>query len=228
VIKDDDIAVRICGLSKFYGSLKILNSVDLELYKGEFSVFFGPNGAGKTTLIKILATLIKPSAGKVYINGHSLKKEPQEIRRTVGIVSHEHFLYYDLTVEENLRFFGQLYRVCNLSEKIAFSLTNLGIYLKRNKLVRDLSNGMKQRASIARAILHEPDILLLDEPFSGLDNEGVSLLLKVLETFKKSNKMAIVTTHNSDLGLRICDTVLMLDQGKVKYKKPVDKVRNVI
>lgn len=228
MIKDDDIAVRTCGLSKSYGSLKILNGVDLELRRGEFSVFFGPNGAGKTTLIKILATLTKPSAGKVYVNGHSLKKNPREIRKAVGIVSHEHFLYYDLTVEENLRFFGRLYEVCDLSEKIALSLKNLGIYIKRNKLVRDLSNGMKQRASIARAMLHEPDILLLDEPFSGLDSEGVSFLLSILEKLKKNNKTAIVTTHNSDLGLRVCDTAFMLDQGRVKYKKPVGEVRDVI
>lgn len=228
MIKDDDIAVRTCGLSKSYGSLKILNAVDLELRRGEFSVFFGSNGAGKTTLIKILATLTQPSAGKVYVNGHSLKKKPQEIRKAVGIVSHEHFLYYDLTVEENLRFFGRLYEVCDLSEKIALSLKNLGIYAKRNKLVRDLSNGMKQRASIARAVLHEPEILLLDEPFSGLDSEGVSFLLGVLEKFKKSNKTAIVTTHNSDLGLRVCDTAFMLEQGRVKYKKPAGEVRGVI
>lgn len=224
MINNDDTAIRICGLSKSYGSSKILNNMDLELQKRESVVFFGPNGAGKTTLIKILAALIKPDAGEVYINGRSLKKEPQEIRKTVGVVSHEHFLYYDLTVAENLRFFGKLYGVRKLYEKIDLNLQSLGIYFKRNELVRDLSNGMKQRVSIARAMLHEPDILMFDEPFSGLDNEGVSFLIDILEKSKKNNKTVIVTTHNSDLGLKICDAVFMLDQGKVRYKKPVSEV----
>ncbi len=224
MVKNDDTAVRVRGLSKSYGSSRILSDMDLELRKGESAVLFGPNGAGKTTLVKILAALIKPDAGEVYINGRSLKKEPQEIRRTVGVVSHEHFLYYDLTVAENLRFFGRLYGVEELSEKVDLSLQGLGIQFKKNELVRDLSNGMKQRASIARAMLHEPDVLMFDEPFAGLDNEGVSFLINVIERSRKNNKTVIVTTHNSDLGLKICDAVLMLDQGRVKYKIPAGEV----
>ncbi len=219
-----DTAVRVGGLTKFYGSSKVLNNVDLELKKGEFATFFGPNGAGKTTLIKILSTLVSPDKGEVYINGCNLKKEPREIRKVVGVVSHEHFLYHNLTVAENMRFFGELYGICDLSEKITFNLQKLGIYSKKKEFVRNLSNGMKQRVAIARSVLHEPLVLLFDEPFVGLDKEGISLLMDIFKEFKQDNKTVIITTHNARLGLKNCDTVFMLNKGSVEYTKPANEV----
>ena len=216
-----NITIQVHGLNKSYGFLNVLNNIDLEFREGEFATFFGPNGAGKTTLIKILSTLIKPDSGEIYINGYNLKKEVQEIRKLVGFISHEHSLYHNLTVAENMKFFGELYGIKNLSETIALNLQKLGVYSKKDELVRNLSNGMKQRVSIARAILHGPEILLFDEPFVGLDYGGISLLMDIFKESKKNNKTIVITTHDLNLGLKHCDTVLMLDKGTVKYKKPM-------
>ncbi|MGI9534697.1 MAG: heme ABC exporter ATP-binding protein CcmA [Thermodesulfobacteriota bacterium] len=216
----NNISIRVQGLNKSYGFLKVLNNIDLDFYKGEFVTFFGPNGAGKTTLIKILSTLIKPDSGEIKINEFNLKKEVQEIRKVVGLISHENFLYHNLTVKENMKFFGELYGISNLSEIITSNLKKLDIYSKKDELVRNLSNGMKQRVSIARAILHGPEILLFDEPFVGLDYEGISLLMDLLNESKEKAKTVVITTHDLNLGLKHCDTVIVLDNGSIKYKKP--------
>ena len=214
--------IRVEGLKKSYGFLNVLKNIDIELVDGQFATIFGPNGAGKTTFIKILSTLVKPDSGEIYINGNNLKKEVSEVRRSVGLISHEPYLYHNLTVRENLEFFGKLYDIQNLSETITVNLKKLGIDKKRDSLVRDLSNGMKRRVSIARAILHDPKTLLFDEPFVGLDYEGISLLQDLLKESKEGNKNVILTTHDLNLGLTNCDTVIILDKGEIKYNKPAE------
>ena len=221
-MSDNNLSVRVDGLSKSFGFLRVLDNLELTLRKGEFATFFGPNGAGKTTFIKILSTLLKPDSGEVYVNGFNLKKEVHEIRKTVGLISHEHFLYHNLTVYENMRFFGELYGINDLPETVSLKLKKLGAYSKRDELVRNLSNGMKQRVSIARAVLHGPEILLFDEPFVGLDYEGISLLMDLLQEYKEENKTVIITTHDLGLGLKNCDTVYVLDRGIIKYKNPAE------
>ena len=221
-MSDNNLSVRVDGLSKSFGFLRVLDNLELTLRKGEFATFFGPNGAGKTTFIKILSTLLKPDSGEVYVKGFNLKKEVHEIRKTVGLISHEHFLYHNLTVYENMRFFGELYGINDLPETVSLKLKKLGAYSKRDELVRNLSNGMKQRVSIARAVLHGPEILLFDEPFVGLDYEGISLLMDLLQEYKEENKTVIITTHDLGLGLKNCDTVYVLDRGIIKYKNPAE------
>jgi len=224
-VNKNNSGILIRGLKKSYGFLDVLNSIDLEFEEGEFATIFGPNGAGKTTLIKILSTLLRPDSGEIFINGIDLRKKVVEIRKLVGLISHEHYLYHNLTVEENMQFFGKLYEIKNLKETIELNLNKLGIYSKKDRLVRDLSNGMKQRASIARAVLHEPQVLLFDEPFVGLDYDGISLLSELLEESKKSRKNVIITTHDLNLGMKQCDTVIVLDKGTIKYKKPADSTK---
>ena len=221
-MSDNNLGVRVDGLSKSFGFLRVLDNLEFKLREGEFATFFGPNGAGKTTFIKILSTLLKPDSGEVYVNGFNLKKEVREIRKSVGLISHEHFLYHNLTVYENMMFFGELYGINNLPETVSLKLKKLGVYSKKDELVRNLSNGMKQRVSIARAVLHGPEILLFDEPFVGLDYEGVSLLMDLLKESKESSKTVIITTHDLGLGLKHCDTVYILDRGIIKYKNPAD------
>ena len=164
----------------------------------------------------ILSTLIRADSGEINIKGLNPSKNLGEIRKKVGLISHEHFLYHNLTVAENMKFFGELYRVNDLPQKTENILKRLVIFSKKDELVRNLSNGMKQRVSIARAILHEPDIMLLDEPSVGLDYEGLALLSELILEYKNKDKTVVITTHDINLGLQNADTVYILDKGVIK------------
>jgi heme exporter protein A len=212
-------AVSIRKLSKVFGKTPVLKDLDLDLKKGEFAVIFGPNGAGKTTLLKLISTLIEPTGGSVFVFGFNIAEEPENARREIGMLSHDSYLYGDLTAKENLRFFGQMYGIKGqeLGERISHLLEDVGLITKADERVSTFSRGMKQRLSIARALLHRPSLLLLDEPYTGLD-PGASLVFENLlksPEFQGSTKLMV--SHDLERGFALCNRVLVLNKGKFVY-----------
>lgn len=209
--------VEAKGLTKSFGRHKVLLGVDLKIWKGDFLILFGPNGAGKTTLIKILATLSKPSSGEVCIAGLDLRKDAVEVRRRIGVVSHETLLYNDLTAYENLKFYGKMYGVPRLEQRILEVVQQVGLESRLHDRVGTLSHGMQKRLSIARAVLHDPPLLLLDEPETGLDQQATAMLTETLNTLIGGGRTVIMTTHNLERGLKMGNCIAILSRGKIVY-----------
>ncbi len=228
--------IEVRNLTKAFGSKYALRGVDLRVMPGESLVLFGPNGAGKTTLVRILSSLSRPTGGTVRIGGLDLAKHADGIRRYLGVVSHAPLLYDSLTAEENLRFFAGLYGMKQPAERIAAMLERVGLYLRRGDLVRTFSRGMVQRLAIARALLHDPEVLLLDEPDTGLDPQAAEMLhgllaelsgrdamhtaaVETLHATSLQRQRTIVTvTHNLERGLAIADRVVILAGGRVAFE----------
>jgi heme ABC exporter ATP-binding subunit CcmA len=215
---DTQWAIEAEKLTKRFGSTMALRGIDLQVKQGEFLTVFGPNGAGKSTLIRILATIGKPSSGSVKVQGLDCGKQGPEVRRLVGLVPHQTLLYDDLTVYENLLFFGRMYRVQQLHERIKSVTDNIGLSGRISDRVRALSRGLQQRVSIARALLHDPPVLLLDEPETGLDREALSLFEGMLGGNKP--KTVVMTTHRLEHGLKMAGRVLILVKGRITYDAP--------
>ena len=176
--------LKVRKLSKSFGHLKALQEVDLDLDKGRSIAIFGDNGAGKTTLIKIISTLMNPTSGEIYVNDLDLRTNGDAIRNSLGLISHSLFLYSELNAIENLRYFGRLYGVKNLDDRIRDLLEKFGLLPRMYDAARTYSRGMLQRLTLARAVIHNPDLLLLDEPFTGLDRSASQLLRMYLEEHK--------------------------------------------
>jgi ABC-type multidrug transport system ATPase subunit len=208
------------GLTKAYGNFDALKGVDLNIRRGDFYTLFGPNGAGKTTLIKLLATLTSPSSGKLNILGYDASKEVQKIRAVLGVISHDPYLYDNLTAFENIRFFAEMYGLKDIEERSSSVIEQVGLESRKNDLVRTFSRGMKQRLTVARAIVNEPEILLLDEPYTGLDQHGAQILGEMLSALKNTDRTILMTTHNIDEGLDLSDRVGILARGKLVFESP--------
>jgi ABC-type multidrug transport system ATPase subunit len=217
-LKDSVLDIRAEGLTKSFGSFNALRGVDLVIRKGEFFTLFGPNGAGKTTFIRILATLAKPSSGSLIISGFDAKKEPDKVRRVTGVVSHDPFLYENLSAFENIKFFGTLYGMSDTDGRSREVIEQVGLGRRMHDLVRNYSRGMKQRLAVARAIVHEPGILLLDEPYTGLDQHGAKAFGEMLTLLKAQNRTILMTTHNIDEGLDRSDRIGILAGGRIAYE----------
>lgn len=211
-------AIEVLGLQKGYGDLPVLWDLDLLLGWGEFLVLFGSNGSGKTTLLRVLSGQARPDEGVVTIAGHDLRRRPRAARRQVGVVSHSGFLYEDLTCAENLTFYGRLYSVEDLEKRVAEALERVGLSQRADRRVRSLSHGMQKRLAIARATLHQPSVLLLDEPESGLDRQSVAALADLLKEWTESGRSVVMTTHNADLGLAWGTRVAALNNGKLDFE----------
>lgn len=181
----------------------------------EVTALFGRNGAGKTTLLKILALLMRPSAGRFELNGSDARRQPQQARAHIGFISHHTYLYADLTAEENLKFFGSLYGLDHLKDRIKRALQDVKLWDRRQERVRGFSRGMQQRLSLARTFLHDPNLLLLDEPYTGLDPLASEMLDRLIERFREEGRTVILTTHNLDLRLRAVNHVVVLEKGVV-------------
>ena len=210
--------IEVQGLTKSFGNHLALRGVDIEVRQGEFVVIFGPNGAGKTTLIRVLATIMNPSSGKVFVKGLNLKNNAEEIRRRIGVVTHQTFLYSNLTAYENLEFYCRMYDVPSSKERIHEVVAMVEMMPRLHDRVGTLSRGMQQRLSIARSLLHKPDIMLLDEPETGLDQWAISVLREILQTEAKRKRAIVLTTHNLERGLELGNRLLILDKGKIVYQ----------
>ncbi len=212
------------GVTKSFGNIRALSGVDLGVKRGKFLTVFGPNGAGKTTLIKLLSTLTKPTSGKLIIANHDVKKDSDKVRGLIGVISHDPYLYGNLSALENIRFFASLYGVSQAEEKAREAINQVGLGNRMHDLVRTFSRGMQQRLAVARAVIHEPRILLLDEPYTGLDQHGGRIFGDLLKWLKSQNRTIIMTTHDLPEGLEISDRVAILDRGRIVYESEIGGV----
>lgn len=209
------IVLEAQGLEKRIGVKQVLSGLDLELRQGRFLTIFGPNGAGKSTFLRVAAGLISPSGGRLKVFGLDPAEEGVAYRRRLGFLSHASFLYDNLTAAENLRFYAELYGLKNSAPTVAGLLEEAGLSLFANDTVRGFSRGMVQRLAIARAIIHSPDLLFLDEPYTGLDQSAALILNGVLTRFKGQGKTVIMVSHNFAEGLTPADEVAVIARGRV-------------
>lgn len=207
--------IKIEGLVKSYGHLPVLRGVDLHIRAGEFVTLVGANGAGKTTLLRVVATLLQPTAGKVSIGGWPLPRHAEKVRRHIGLVSHHALLYGDLSAAENLHFYARMYGLDRRKERVQAALKQVGLAARQRDAVRTFSRGMTQRLTIARATLHEPDVLLFDEPYTGLDQEASALLDDLLRGQAAQGRTILMITHDLVHGLNLADRVAILNRGKI-------------
>jgi heme exporter protein A len=209
-------AIELRGLRRDYGELPVLLGVSLEVAVGQTLAVIGPNGAGKTTLLRILATLLRPTAGEARVLGAALPREAWRIRGRVGFLGHESLLYRDLTVRENLRFNARLHGLATAEEEIADVLRAAGLTRRADDLVRELSAGIVQRAAICRAVLHQPDLLLLDEPLSHLDPDAAALADRLIGP--RPGRTRVLVSHDVEGALGEADLALALRaDGTVGY-----------
>jgi heme exporter protein A len=211
------------GLVKRYGHQRALRKLDLDIQPGEFVTVFGPNGAGKTTLLRLFAGLARPSGGSLNFEGRPLAGELQRLRGRLGHVSHASMLYSSLSARENLLFAGRLQGVEQLHSRIDELLRTMELQERADDPVRTLSRGLLQRVSVARALLHDPDVILLDEPFSGLDPHASRVLRTLLEAVRNRDRTVLLVTHDLARGLELADRVLILDRGRLVHDASVEE-----
>ena len=188
--------IEVRKLVKRFGLKTVLRGLDFRVEAGEFVALLGPNGAGKTTFLRILASLSRPSLGEVAIAGYRLPSQAAAVRQRLGVVSHLPLLYGDLTADENLRFYGRMYTVPRLDQRIVEVLDLVGLSARRRDLVRTYSRGMQQRLAIGRAMLHDPEVILFDEPYTGLDQEASNMLDGVLRQVAGLGHTVVMTSHD--------------------------------
>ena len=206
--------LEVAELAKRFGHVRALRGVDFTLRAGESLAVFGPNGAGKTTLLRILAGLLKPDGGTVRFGGELLVRGNAEHRRRVGLISHHSLLYDGLTAAENLAFYARLYSVAEPRTAAARALEGVGLAARASDQVGTFSRGMIQRLAIARALLHDPDVMLLDEPFSGLDQAAAAALRQLLGRLRAERRTMVLVTHNLDEGLELATQVAIQVAGR--------------
>ncbi len=207
--------IEVQGLIKTYGLKPVLRGLDFRVEAGEFVVVLGPNGAGKTTLLRILTSLARPTMGRVRVAGCDVPRQAAQVRRLLGVVSHQPLLHGDLTAEENLRFYGRLYDVRRVAERVDEVLERVGLSRRRRDLVREFSRGMQQRLAIARAILHDPEVMLLDEPYTGLDQEAAEMLDGLLREEAARGRTVVMTSHDLDRATKLPNRVDILAMGRI-------------
>ena len=202
------------GLVRTFGGLRAVDGVSFRLAPGELLSVFGPNGAGKTTLLRMLAGTLRPTGGRVRVAGEPADIGEREWRGRVGVVSHQSLLYGRLSTEENLRFFGRLFGLKDLHDRIPERLARAGLTECASTPVRDLSRGFKQRVALVRALLHDPEVVLLDEPYTGLDAHAAAVLRDQLASLKDGRRTVVLVTHNLGQGLEIADRVAIQFRGR--------------
>jgi heme exporter protein A len=207
--------IEIKKLTKQADNKLILRGIDLSITQGETVAILGPNGAGKSTLLKVLATLIKPTSGLVKINGLDLKKDHIEVKKMFGYLPHSSLLYDHNTPLENLVFFGNLYGVKDVENRARKLVNEVGLSFFINEPVKNFSRGMIQRIAIARAIIHEPKIMLLDEPHTGLDQGAITILNNVVLSMKEKGCTTLMVTHDFKQAAAICDRIIIVKNGKI-------------
>jgi heme exporter protein A len=199
------------NLVKRYGAKIVLQINDWKVDEGEFVALVGPNGAGKTTLLRVLASLSRPTRGNIRLGGQKLA----DARRNLGVVSHQTMLYGDLSAGENLQFFGRMYGVPDLEKRIAEVLDQVGLSQRRSDAVRIFSRGMQQRLAIARAVLHDPQVLLLDEPHTGLDQDACGMLDATLRKVWRQGRTVVMATHDLDRAAALATRFDVLVRGRL-------------
>ncbi len=207
--------IHVKKLIKRFGLKTVLKGMDFSVEDGEFVALIGPNGAGKSTFLRILASLTRPTMGTVSVAGFSLPKEAADVRRRLGVVSHQPLLYVDLTAEENLKFYGRMYNLSKLATRIDEVLKMVGLTQRRDDLVRTYSRGMQQRLAIGRAVLHDPSVMLFDEPYTGLDQDASAMLDDVLRTVAARGRTVVMTSHDLARTEDLATRFDVLSRGKI-------------
>jgi heme exporter protein A len=211
------LEIEVQGLRKTFGRREVLKGLSFGLERGGFLSIFGPNGAGKTTMLRVLATLLTAGAGTVRVAGNDVREDPMPVRRAIGFISHNPLLYPHLTAQENLRFYADMYGVDGREARIAELLERLELSHRRYDIVRTFSKGMRQRLAIARAILHRPRVLLLDEPHGGLDPRAVDIFDGLLAEIRAEHTF-VMATHDIAKGLELSTRLMIIEDGRIVYE----------
>jgi len=214
------LAVEVSGVSRSFGRRRAVDAVDLSLGAGDCLALFGPNGAGKTTLLRVIAGLLKPTTGTVRVGGRSLRNDPGA-RGQLGLISHQSMLYRALTARENVEFAARMYGVPDPRSAAMRALERIRIADRADAPVRALSRGLQQRVSIARAIVHEPTVVLLDEPYTGLDAAGGAALTEMLRLLRDHGASLILVTHNVEEGLAVATHAAVMLGGRIVRRDDV-------
>jgi heme exporter protein A len=209
--------IEVKGLWKNFGVTEALRGVNLRVSPGERLAVMGPNGSGKSTLVKVVATLLRPSAGTARLAGLDVQRQAVRLRRLIGVVCHQSFLYGELTALENLEFYARLYGLPDPSDRARQQLRQVGLEGHSDVMGRDLSRGMQQRLALARALVHEPPILLLDEPDTGLDQRWTGFLVDLLAEAAGQGRTVLLTTHDLERSLDMADRLAVLNGGRVVF-----------
>ncbi len=217
------------NVSKKYGNATVIKNVDLYVRKKEFVLILGPNGAGKSTLLKLMAGLTSPSPGTIRVDDRDISKDCEGVRGMIGVISHESYLYNDLTAWENLLFFGHIYGLSGneLEDRIEKLLDRVGLLHRSYDRVSTFSRGMKQRLSICRALIHNPSIVLLDEPYTGLDQRSAAMFEEVLLGLDSLDTTRVMISHDIERGLRLCDRVVILVEGRIVFEGTTCEIDDV-
>ncbi|MDQ7024118.1 MAG: heme ABC exporter ATP-binding protein CcmA [Anaerolineae bacterium] len=224
---DSRPVIEIQNLAKAFGYLPVLKKINLTIQRGQFVALLGPNGSGKSTLLRLICGLSKPTVGTISVGGWSIPGEAEAIRAQIGFVSHKALLYNNLTAQENLAFYTRLYHLQNSASRIDLLLGQVGLSKRAHSLVRTFSRGMQQRLSIARALLHEPHVLLFDEPFTGLDQDAAVVLDNLLLEAYAEGHTILMTTHQLERAARLANRIVILSRGTIAYDStdPLDALQ---
>jgi len=212
--------ITVDQLDKTFGARWALRSVSFQVSQGEIVALVGPNGAGKTTMLRIIATLSRPNDGSIHIGKIPLAQHADAARASIGFVGHQTFMYDDLTAEENLTFYARLYDIANVPQRIREVARRVGIEDRLGDVTRTLSRGLQQRLTLARMLLHQPAVLLLDEPYTGLDKVAADLLDQIMADARNEGRGVLFSTHDLERGLAICDRALILSAGRLVHDLP--------
>jgi heme exporter protein A len=215
-VAESEPVVEAVGVGKSFGRAVVLRDFSLRVGRGETVALFGPNGAGKSTLLRLCATLYRPSAGRLAVFGH--EGTSAALRRRIGLLTHQSFLYPDLSARENLIFYGRMYAVAHPEHAVDAWLERVALANTGARPVRVFSRGMEQRLALARTLLHEPELLLLDEPWSGLDPAAADVLTHLLAALKRDGRTILFATHDFERGLALADRALILHGGRLVWE----------
>jgi len=220
----DPVMIRATGLGRRFGRLWAIRDMDLEVRRGEVLGLLGPNGAGKTTTVRVLTALIEPTEGRATVDGFDVASEPDAVRARVGILTETPGLYEKLSAIANLDFFGRLHALdaATRAERIERYLRLFSLWDRRDEPAGTFSKGMKQKLAIARALLHEPSVIFLDEPTAALDPEAAFIVREAIEALRRSGRTIVLATHNLDEANRLCDRVAFVRGGLVRVASPAD------
>jgi heme exporter protein A len=213
------------GLVREFAGVAAVDGIDLSLPAGAFLTIFGPNGAGKTSLLRMLAGGLRPTRGEVLLAGERLEPGSPHGRERIGVLSHQTYLYGHLTARENLRFYGRLYGLSGLEDRVDARLDQVGLKARADDRIDGFSRGMRQRIGLARTLLHDPELVLLDEPYTGLDAHAAAVLRGVLEALHDGRRTVVLVTHNLSQGLEIADRAAIQVRGRFAWEGRTSDVR---
>lgn len=213
----NNMVINVKSVSKAFNTRHVLRDINIDMGTGQGVLICGINGAGKTTLLRIIAGLLQPDIGSIELCGYNIRKDPEKAKSQFGMISHKSMVYPELTVIENLSFFATLYGVKDSETYITKLLQDVGLSSYKYDTASILSRGLLQRLAIARALVHQPVLLLADEPFTGLDDKSCDHLITVLTEFTSNGGTIVMTTHDIDLGLQCCNRVTVLDKSNLIF-----------